>query len=235
MQAEEKLGRSENCVEKQQSHVSRLAHSLPPQKNTKIPKTLIKKYSSSWQAHLERISDFLLPGEGVWWSQDDEFVEFFDACGEAEFREEGPPLHHFRSSTLKNEDQCLKRCWQQCLEREVVIPTHIIRDESQDGKVMRIYTDYLTGPLFAELAAKIALDNIESEDMSLEPDGKHLTASFSNALEEDLEEENSGETVAEFRLIGGEQLEDLNDDNLLGTSPVTKHKDEAKASGMIVN
>ena len=234
LQAEEKLGRSGNCVEKQQSHVSRLAHSLPPQKNTKIPKTLIKKYSSSWQAHLERISDFLLPGEGVWWSQDDDFVEFFDACGEAEFRDEGPPLHHFRSSTLKNEDQYLKRCWQQCLEREVIIPTHIIRDESQDGKVMRIYTDYLTGPLFAELAAKIALGHTESDDMSLEPDSKHLTTSFNNALEEDPEEENSGETVAEFRLIGGEQPEDLNDDNLLGASPVTKHKEEAKASGMIV-
>ena len=166
----------------------------------------------------------------MWWSQDDDFVEFFDACGKAEIREEGPPLHHFRSSTLKNEDQYLKRCWQQCLEREVIIPTHIIRDESQDGKVMRIYTDYLTGPLFAELAAKIALDHTESEDKSLEP---NLT-SFNNALEDDLEEENSGETVAEFRLIGGEQPEDLDDDNLLGTSPVTTHQDEAKASGMIV-
>ena len=110
---------------------------------------------------------------------------------------------------------------------------HIIRDESQDGKVMRIYTDYLTGPLFAELAAKIALGHTESDDMSLEPHGKHLT-SFFPALEEDPEEENSGETVAEFRLIGGEQPEDLNDDNLLGASPVTKHKEEAKASGMIV-
>ena len=88
--------------------------------------------------------------------------------------------------------------------------------------------------MFAELAAKIALDHTESEDKSLEPDGKHLTTSFNNALEEDPEEENSGETVAEFRLIGGEQPEDLNDDNLLGASPVTKHKEEAKASGMIV-
>ena len=175
-----------------------------------------------------------MPGEGVWWSQDDDFVEFFDACGEAEFREEGPPLHHFRSSTLKNEYQYLKRCWQQCLEREVIIPTLIIRDENQDGKVMQIYTDYLTGPLFADHAAKVALDHTESEDMSLEPDGKQLTTSFDNALEDDLEEENSGETVAEFRLIGGEQPEDLNDDNLLGTSPVTKQQGEAKASGMIV-
>ena len=97
---------------------------------------------------------------------------------------------------------------------------------------MRIYTDYLTGPLFAELAAKIALDHTESEDMSLESDGKHLTTSSNDALEDDLEEENSGETVAEF--IGGEQPEDLNDENLPGTSPVTNHQDEAKTPGMIV-
>lgn len=84
----------------------------------KIPKTLIKNYLSSWQAHLERISDFLLPGKVVWWSQDDDFVQFFDACNEAEFCDEGPPLRHFKSCTLKNEDQYLKRCWQQCLERE---------------------------------------------------------------------------------------------------------------------
>ena len=97
---------------------------------------------------------------------------------------------------------------------------------------MRIYTDYLTGPLFAELAAKIALDHTESEDMSLESDGK--TTSSNDALEDDLEEENSGETVAEFRLIGGEQPEDLNDDNLPGTSTVTNHQDEAKTPGIIV-
>jgi len=77
LQAEKQLGRSEYSTEKKQSAVSRLAHSLQLQRNTRIPKTLIKKDSSKWQAHLERISDFLLPGEGVWWSQDDDFVEFF--------------------------------------------------------------------------------------------------------------------------------------------------------------
>jgi len=111
LQAEEKLGRSKNCVEKQQSQVSHLAHSLPLQRNTKIPKTLIKKQSSSWQAHLERISYFFIPGEGVWWSQNDDFVDIFDACGEAEYREEGPTLHHFRSSSLKSEEQYLLDCW----------------------------------------------------------------------------------------------------------------------------
>jgi len=60
---------------------------------------------------LERISDFLIPGEGVWWPQDDDFVEFFYACGEAEYPEEGPTLHHFRSSSPKSEEHYLLECW----------------------------------------------------------------------------------------------------------------------------
>lgn len=85
-------------------------------------------------AFRKKISDFLLPGEGVWWSQADDFVEFFDACGEAKFREEGPALYHFRSSNLKNEGHYLIECWQQCLQREIVIPTHLIRDEDEDAR-----------------------------------------------------------------------------------------------------
>lgn len=139
LQAEEQLGRMEDCVAKQQSQVSRLEHSLPPQKKTKIPKTLIKKHLSSWQAHLERISDFLLPEEGVWWSQDDDFVEFFYACGEANSREEGSTLHHFRSSDFKNEENYLMTCWQECSKEETIIPTHIIRNDTKNGNIERIY------------------------------------------------------------------------------------------------
>ena len=54
----------------------------------------------------------------MWWSQDDDFVEFFDANGEASFHEQGPTLHHFRSSNLKNEDEYLMECWQECLRRK---------------------------------------------------------------------------------------------------------------------
>ncbi len=39
------------------------------------------------------------------------------------------------------------------LQREIVIPTHLIRDEDEDGKMSRIYTNTLTGPLFQEFPA----------------------------------------------------------------------------------
>ena len=44
----------------------------------------------------------------MWWSQDDDFVELFDASGEASFQ--GPTLHHFRSSNLRNEEEYLTEC-----------------------------------------------------------------------------------------------------------------------------
>ena len=176
LQAEKKLGRSENCVEKQESQVSRLAHSLPLQSNTRVPKELIKKHSRSWQAHLERISDFLLPGEGVWGCQDDEFVEFFDACSEPEFREEGPKLHHFRSTNFKNEEEYLMKCWQECVETEVIIPAHLIRTEDQDGNVEQIYTDYLNGPLFTEFTSLRPQNQSEPIEMPLQANDSSSTS-----------------------------------------------------------
>ena len=251
LQAEEKLGRSENCVEKQQSQVSRLAHSLPPQRNTKIPKTLIKKHSSLWQAHLERISDFLIPGEGVWWSQNDDFVEFFDACGEAEYRDEGPTLHHFRSSSLKSEEQYLLECWQECLQREIIIPTHLIRYEDGDGRVNRIYTDYLTGPLFAEFSAQVvqALHVPESEVMTAQGEDEPSMSTPENTLEDHLVDESAlsssshvlqrpncdHQTVVDLRLIGGEEKIEFEDQNLMETPSATDDQDESSASGMVVN
>lgn len=59
-------------------------------------------------------------------------------------------------------------CWQECLQKEIIIPTHVIHDEDGDGRVNRIYTDYLTGPLFAEFSVQVvqALHVPESEVMT---------------------------------------------------------------------
>lgn len=84
--------------------------------------TLIKKYRHDYQAHLERISDFLLPGENVWWSKTDNGVEFKDSNSEEDYHAEGPSLHHFRSSNLQLEKKMLKESWQACLKNGVALP-----------------------------------------------------------------------------------------------------------------
>ena len=67
--------------------------------NTLISKMLIEKHVRSWQAHLERISDFLLSGQGGWWlEQENGDVEFLDGEEAATTHPQGPLLHHFCSS-----------------------------------------------------------------------------------------------------------------------------------------
>ena len=65
-----------SSVEKQQAHVSKLASSLPGFPNTVIPKDMLVNHPSSWQAHLERISDFLLVGKGFWWNKSVKMATF---------------------------------------------------------------------------------------------------------------------------------------------------------------
>ena len=61
LQAEKGLSAHNHAstVEKQHAHVSKLASSLPNFPNTIIPKDMLVDHPSFWQAHLERISDFL--------------------------------------------------------------------------------------------------------------------------------------------------------------------------------
>ena len=65
IQAEEQLRKSRTTVAKQESQVSKLAKSLGLCTNTIIPIPVIKKHARSWQAHLQRIADFLFPGKGI--------------------------------------------------------------------------------------------------------------------------------------------------------------------------
>ena len=76
----------------------------------------MKNFASLWQAHLEKISDFLLPGRDIWWSEHDDYIEFHDAEDNLEERLEGPQKHHFRSSDFKKEEAYLHECWKQCLK-----------------------------------------------------------------------------------------------------------------------
>lgn len=175
----------------------------------------------------------------MWGYQDDEFVEFFDACSEPEFREEGPKLHHFRSTNFKNEEEYLMKCWQECVETEVIIPAHLIRTEDQDGNVEQIYTDYLNGPLFTEFTSLRPQNQSEPIEMPLQANDSSSTSenagkSASSVLYDASDyhqEPNSdlGEAVC-LRLIGGEQGLDLEDDTLLERVCVT-NDEEVKTSG----
>ena len=179
----------------------------------------------------------------MWWSQDNDFVEFFYANGEASFPEGGPTLHHLRSSNLKNEDEYLMKCWQECLRREIIIPAHLIRDEDEDGTVHRIYTDYLTGPLF-EFPAQT--EEPASVDSAMQDDSEQSTVASEKSVEDNctrtnespssdaLQEPSCDHEPVAFRLIEEEETISFEEDNLLDSPSATDKQQGAFSSGMMV-
>lgn len=70
---------------------------MSERRNTTFPFSLLKNHSLEWQAHLERIGDFLQVG---CWKENSEGITFFDKETENQVY---PRLHHFRSSSIAKE------------------------------------------------------------------------------------------------------------------------------------
>ena len=140
MQAEMKSEENQqrNSVKEQESQLRKLVRCLTPPENTVIPHRVILKYPQAYKAHLERISDFLYCGEGVWCRHILTGVEFLDAPDERQRNDKGPPLHHFRSHTLQSEEQYLRDCWNECLTQQVTIPQHVLKIYDEDGNLQSV-------------------------------------------------------------------------------------------------
>ena len=119
MNCEERRRNSTDTVQMQEKEVSKLARCLPPNKNTK------ENSSVHYQAHLERISDFLLPGPGVWWQYIEDGVEFFDISN-PNCQPSTPSLQYFRSTKMGDVDLHLFSVWEKCLEENVQLPASYI-------------------------------------------------------------------------------------------------------------
>ena len=124
----------QNCI------VSNLAKALPPFTNTVLPSALLEETNAAEvQAHLERVSDFLLPGQGVWWKgKPDGGIEFLDSSLEASSHLDEPQLHHFRCSNMSDELKYLTKCWKKCIEREIDLPLPTIRRYSDEGELLSL-------------------------------------------------------------------------------------------------
>ena len=131
----EKSNPGSQYILKDEREISKMAKSLPKLENTILLKSDLEKYAGHWAAHLKLIADFLKPGEGVWWKQTEDCIEFFDGPDEPSFRQEGPQLHHFRSTSITKEQELLDVCWNQFSEDKVKVPATKLRDGS--GKWQR--------------------------------------------------------------------------------------------------
>ena len=117
--------------------MSKLVKSLPPKTNTVIPLDWIEKSPMHYQAHLERIGDYLLQGPGGWWRYIDTGVEFYDIKSPS-IPPATPTLHYFRTTSMNDVNLYLLKQWEECLEKGVSLPAKYIRTYAADGNVLEV-------------------------------------------------------------------------------------------------
>ena len=130
---EQKLHDVSNTIKKQESEVQTLAGILHHKKNTVIPQAWLHNKSIHYQAHLERIGDYLLQGQGKWWNYVEGGVEFYDIHTPNPLPSL-PQIQHYRSTTLGDIESHLLMKWEQC-STEVELPAVHIRTYTCDGSV----------------------------------------------------------------------------------------------------
>ena len=123
-----------DTLQKQESEVYKVAQALPPKHNTIIPLTWLQNCSVHYQAHLERISDYLLLGKGMWWDFVEDGIEFFDISHPTHLPS-FPILQHFRSVSMADVDLHLLSKWEQCVDKKVELPASILRTYTANGSV----------------------------------------------------------------------------------------------------
>ena len=120
-------------VKVKERKVARAAKSLTPYKGTVFQKEFIKTRMKSWLIHLQRISPFLLRGEGVWWYQTSEAYCFLDGDQHSLSKVEGPHLLHYRSTSHKQLDAAKKVHWEAILRKGTTLPTPYIQHYNTEG------------------------------------------------------------------------------------------------------
>ena len=76
---------------------------------------------------MERISDYLLCGEGVWWHRESDVIVFYDGDESPKFNGKGPSLKNFESESLQSVHAELKKCWEKCLSENISLPLRSVR------------------------------------------------------------------------------------------------------------
>ena len=76
------------CVERGDTQVSRVAKDLPKLPGTTISESFLRHRGDSWRNHLQRISPFLMAGEGVWWTAGDGRFHFRDGDEDSEAQDD---------------------------------------------------------------------------------------------------------------------------------------------------
>ena len=133
LSASKVLGELKVSTKRHDTQVSRAATHLPPFQATTISKHFVQKHSPHWQAHLKRISPFLVCGVDVWWHSDSDNYVFHDGTNDPEYHPEGPALMHYRNANIEGVCARSELCWGDIIKKEIKIPATVIKLYDQDG------------------------------------------------------------------------------------------------------
>ena len=130
LQAKGITGKLSNIYQSAKTRVENVASKSPCFPGTKVSKSFITERSHSWQAHLKRISAYLVSSY-VWWNATSEF--FFYGDNDPQWRVEGPKLYHFRSNSIEDVETKCNENWKIILENKNELPTTVLRNFDENG------------------------------------------------------------------------------------------------------
>ncbi|XP_057310151.1 uncharacterized protein LOC130648136 [Hydractinia symbiolongicarpus] len=116
-----------------------------------------------YQAHLERLADFLVCGAGVWWHMDEDKkrVIFHDGEEDDNVRDEGPLMSHFKRDNLPSIARHIKICWERCVEGNIELPIEQIN-------LFDINGDFLKCKTFQDSICKINKETMVEDKTNME-------------------------------------------------------------------
>ena len=131
VQEESRLNAHNDPLQQEESTIGELAKVLDTLPNTFIPSEWMEKQATQYQAHLERIADFLLEGPNRWWVHREGGIEFLDKTnGRA-------PSYsltdHYRSTSLAEVYLKLQHCWEKCFQEKVELPAVEVKHYTSEG------------------------------------------------------------------------------------------------------
>ena len=115
------------------SQVSHVAKDMPQLSGTKVKTTFIQQREDSWQVHLQRISPFLVAGEGVWWFYTSNGFVFHDGDTDPANPDDAFSLMHHRYHSVMDVEHRRDVCWKRIVDEKIVIPAHSIKLYDIDG------------------------------------------------------------------------------------------------------
>ena len=165
VQAKAVTGKLSNIFHSAKSRVETVASKIVPFGGTRISDEFISARPHSYQAHLERISSFLVH-ENVWWERKNDGYLFYDSDEDPCFRGEGPPLNHFRSCSIEDIEKKSEECWKCIIEQKIELPCSHIRIYDNNGDFVALRSNVNEPPPQTRNGIQEVNDMSEGVDLS---------------------------------------------------------------------